>query len=59
MPMNDNYNSSRQKDTVSDWYTKKTGCMQPSKRALQNILNYARSVQYIRINDLDIRLNLN
>lgn len=59
MPMNDNYNSSRPKDTVNNWYAKKTGSMQPSKRALQNILNYARSIQHIRINEVDIKLNLN
>lgn len=59
MPMNDNYNSSRQKDTDNDWHTKRVVYAQPSKRALQNILNYARSVQYIRINNIDIRLNLN
>ncbi len=57
--MNDNYNSSRPKDAANNWYTKKTGSMQPSKRALQNILNYARSIQHIRINDMDIKLNLN
>ena len=59
MPMNDNYNSSRQKGTQNQIHTNSLVCMQPSKRALQNILNYARSIQHIHVQKVDIKLNLN
>ena len=59
MPMNDNYNSSRPKGTLNSMHTNSLVCMQPSKCAVQNILNYARCIQHIRIQSVDIRLNLN
>lgn len=59
MPMNEKYNSYRQNNAQLEYRTRCKVCIQPSKRTVKNIVNYARSIQYIHLKDVDIKVNLN
>ena len=62
--MNDKYNSSRlNENNIQQLYNNSKRCTSvgPSVRVIKNIRYYARCkcVQYIRINNIEIKINLN